>query len=136
MKTACSIILLTLLLNTPSRAQEARLVWSDEFEVDGFPDPKKWTYDVGDHGWGNDELEYYSQNDLKNARIENGNLIIEAHADATLPKGYTSAPAVKLPGNMAILKSKPNYLKVAAHGQRSGCYQKRIYMEDGQKTGK
>ncbi|MDR7129430.1 hypothetical protein J2X69_001767 [Algoriphagus sp. 4150] len=31
---------------------------------------KNWTYDVGDHGWGNEELEYYSQNDLKNARIE------------------------------------------------------------------
>lgn len=40
---------------------------------------------------GNAELEYYSQSDLKNARIVNGHLIIEAHADPSQPKGYTSA---------------------------------------------
>ncbi|WP_092896567.1 glycoside hydrolase family 16 protein [Algoriphagus aquimarinus] len=91
MKTFLAIPLLIFCLNLCSKAQEARLVWSDEFKIDGLPDPEKWTYDVGDHGWGNDELEYYSQNDLKNARIENGKLIIEAHADASHPKGYTSA---------------------------------------------
>ncbi|WP_339702134.1 glycoside hydrolase family 16 protein [Algoriphagus aquimarinus] len=91
MKTILTLSLLIFCLNPCSKAQEARLVWSDEFSIDGLPDPEKWTYDVGDHGWGNDELEYYSQNDLKNARIENGRLIIEAHADISHPKGYTSA---------------------------------------------
>ncbi|WP_192348418.1 family 16 glycosylhydrolase [Algoriphagus sp. Y33] len=91
MKTILSLALLTLCLNLYSKAQEARLIWSDEFSETGLPNPKKWTYDVGDHGWGNEELEYYSQNDLKNARIENGLLIIEAHADSSYPKGYTSA---------------------------------------------
>lgn len=71
-----------------------KLIWSDEFDRDGLPDPKSWSYDVGDHGWGNKELQYYSKNDLKNARTENGILIIEAHADSSHPKGYTSARLV------------------------------------------
>jgi beta-glucanase (GH16 family) len=90
MKTLFTLSLLAFILNTPLRAQVARLIWSDEFSKDGLPDPEKWSYDVGDHGWGNAELEYYSQSDLKNARIVNGQLIIEAHADPSQPKGYTS----------------------------------------------
>lgn len=73
---------------------KAKLIWSDEFKKEGLPDPKKWDYDVGDHGWGNEELEYYSKSDPKNARIEKGVLIIEAHADPNHPKGYTSARLV------------------------------------------
>ncbi|WP_339866407.1 glycoside hydrolase family 16 protein [uncultured Algoriphagus sp.] len=91
MKILLTLSLVIFILNTPLIAQEARLIWSDEFSTEGLPDPDKWTYDVGDHGWGNDELEYYSQSDLKNARIVNGELIIEAHADPSHPKGYTSA---------------------------------------------
>ncbi len=38
------------------------LVWADEFEKDGLPDTTKWHYDIGtgDNGWGNNELEYYT----------------------------------------------------------------------------
>lgn len=71
-----------------------KLIWSDEFSTDGLPDSKHWSYDVGDHGWGNKELQYYSKDELKNARVENGILIIEAHADSAYPKGYTSARLV------------------------------------------
>ena len=39
------------------RDGEWHLVWADEFERDGQPDPKNWSYDVGGHGWGNQELE-------------------------------------------------------------------------------
>ncbi|MFN3940980.1 MAG: family 16 glycosylhydrolase, partial [Chitinophagales bacterium] len=41
-------------------------------------DENKWTYDVGNWGWGNNELQYYTVKRKENARIENGNLIIEA----------------------------------------------------------
>lgn len=58
---------------------EWTLAWSDEFDGEGLPDNNKWTYDIGDWGWGNNELQYYTANRLKNARQENGNLIIEAH---------------------------------------------------------
>ncbi|NVJ87564.1 MAG: glycoside hydrolase family 16 protein [Algoriphagus sp.] len=71
-----------------------KLLWSDEFDSSGLPDSTKWTYDVGDHGWGNQELQFYTEKELRNARVENGYLIIEAHADAEYPKGYTSARLV------------------------------------------
>ena len=73
------------------------LVWSDEFkgENGSLPDPAKWTYDLGGSGWGNRELEYYT-NRLENARIEHGKLVITARAESfTGPDGkafrYTSA---------------------------------------------
>jgi beta-glucanase (GH16 family) len=73
------------------------LAWSDEFSGpdSSLPDPKKWTYDLGGNGWGNHELEYYT-NRLENARIEKGNLVITAReenysgADG-VTRGYTSA---------------------------------------------
>ncbi|MCA1761786.1 MAG: family 16 glycosylhydrolase [Flavobacteriales bacterium] len=69
---------------------EWELVWSDEFEEGETPDTTKWTYDFGNWGWGNQELQYYTVNRSKNARIENGNLIIEAHKD-DMNQPWTSA---------------------------------------------
>lgn len=57
------------------------LVWSDEFDGNGVPDTSKWTYDVGNWGWGNFELQYYTVKRPENARLEDGNLIIEAKKD-------------------------------------------------------
>src|SRR5216684_7727769 len=53
------------------------LVWSDEFngKNGSLPDASKWTYDIGGSGWGNHELEYYT-NRRENARIEDGKLVI------------------------------------------------------------
>ena len=71
-----------------------KLVWSDEFNApDGSPpDPKKWTYDigVGGNGWGNNELEYYT-NSPRNVSIHNGDLVITA-----IKERYTG-PDVPLP---------------------------------------
>jgi beta-glucanase (GH16 family) len=72
-------------------SQQAKLLWADEFDRDGLPNAQHWNYDLGDHGWGNNELQFYTKESLKNARVENGNLIIEAHREASLPKGYSSA---------------------------------------------
>jgi beta-glucanase (GH16 family) len=55
-----------------------KLVWSDEFNGEGLPDTVKWLFDVGNWGWGNNELQYYTVGRVENARQENGNLIIEA----------------------------------------------------------
>ncbi len=73
------------------------LVWSDEFKRKNgsLPDASKWRYDIGGNGWGNHELEYYT-NRPENARIEHGKLLITARAEAyTGPDGkefhYTSA---------------------------------------------
>lgn len=71
-----------------------QLVWSDEFDYTGLPDSAKWNYDVGGNGWGNNELEYYTSKRAENARVENGNLVIEARKESWQGMNYTSARLV------------------------------------------
>lgn len=52
-----------------------KLVWSDEFETPGLPDPAKWDYEVG--YIRNKELQYYTKVRKENARVEGGHLVIE-----------------------------------------------------------
>ncbi len=93
------LLLLALFINLAScapppsvRTEDGRkLVWSDEFDGDGLPDSSKWTYDTGGHGWGNRELQFYTENRRQNARRENGILIIEAHREDWENRAYTSA---------------------------------------------
>ena len=56
-----------------------QLVWSDEFDNPGLPDAKKWTYEKG--FLRNKELQYYTKARLENARVEDGNLIIEGRKE-------------------------------------------------------
>jgi len=70
---------------------EPTLVWSDEFDYTGLPDPQKWNYDVGGHGWGNNELQYYTQAREENARVADGVLTIEARKESYRGSNYTSA---------------------------------------------
>jgi len=78
---------------TPADAQPSyenyKLVWSDEFEGSGLPDPNNWGYEKG--YVRNNELQYYTEKRLENARMENGNLIIEARRDNWNGNEYTSA---------------------------------------------
>ena len=71
-----------------------QLVWADEFDIEGTPDPEKWTYDRGDGcpnlcGWGNRELQYY-KDEPGNVRVEKGYLILELHKDSIGNRGFTS----------------------------------------------
>lgn len=66
------------------------LVWSDEFENPGLTDSTKWSYNVGNWGWGNNELQYYTVANKENARVENGNLVIQAHKNKN-GNAWTSA---------------------------------------------
>jgi len=52
-----------------------KLVWSDEFNSAGHPDPAKWGYEEG--YVRHHELQYYTVNRLANARVEDGHLLIE-----------------------------------------------------------
>lgn len=70
------------------------LVWSDEFNNSGLPDDRKWSYDVGGDGWGNNELQYYTAKRTENARIEDTALIIETRKESYSGKNYTSARLV------------------------------------------
>ena len=68
-----------------------KTVWSDEFDRAGLPDPEKWAYEVGGHGWGNRELQFYTADRRENARVEGGKLIIEARREPWEGQPYTSA---------------------------------------------
>lgn len=70
------------------------LVWSDEFNYTGLPDSTKWNYDIGGDGFGNNEAQFYTKKRLENARVENGNLVIEARKEDWENKNYTSARLV------------------------------------------
>ncbi len=66
-------------------------IWSDEFNKNGSPDKNVWSYDVGGDGWGNQELQFYTLERQENARVENGNLVIEIRKEDYQNKEYTSA---------------------------------------------
>ncbi len=71
---------------------ETSPVWADEFSNNGKPDPIKWGYDVGGSGWGNNELQNYTDGD--NANIANGILTITAKKEAKDGNAYTSSRMV------------------------------------------
>jgi len=58
-------------------AEESQPVWSDEFDHPGKPDSAKWGYDLGGHGWGNNELQNYTDSGA-NSYVEDGKLFINA----------------------------------------------------------
>ena len=72
------------------KGSEWAVVWSDEFNDTGLPDTSKWIYDIGNWGWGNFELQYYTEARPENTRIEDGNLIIEARKN-DMENPWTSA---------------------------------------------
>lgn len=71
----------------------SKTVWADEFDYEGSPDPAKWSYDTGGNGWGNNELQNYT-NTVKNASVKNGLLTITAIKEILGSNQYTSARLV------------------------------------------
>jgi beta-glucanase (GH16 family) len=74
-----------------------QLVWSDEFNGpnDSHVDTSKWVVETGGEGWGNEELEYYTDR-AQNSFIKDGNLVIRALAEKYIgpdkvTRNYTSA---------------------------------------------
>ena len=68
------------------------LVWEDEFEgaAGQPPDPQRWTFDVGGHGWGNAQLEYNTDR-AENVSLDgSGNLAIVARRESYQGNSYTS----------------------------------------------
>jgi beta-glucanase (GH16 family) len=97
MKTNNStIILLCIIFLLPCNKMQAqakskyKLIWSDEFNYTGRPDSSKWGYDIGGDGWGNQELEYYT-NRLQNAKVKKGILKITLKKETYNGSAYTSA---------------------------------------------
>ncbi len=67
----------------------ASLIWAEEFNTAGAPDAAKWGYDIGAGGWGNAELQYYT-NRSDNVIVSNGTLKIIAKKENFSGSAYTS----------------------------------------------
>ena len=68
-----------------------KLSWSEEFNYTGLPDTTIWNYSVGGKGYGNNELQYYTEADTNNAVVKNGKLFITALKQSKEKNNYTSA---------------------------------------------
>ena len=66
------------------RMKEYELVWHDEFDYEGAPDPMKWNYDLGNHQWANRELQAYTDRP-GNVFVRDGRLTIRALKEKGLP---------------------------------------------------
>ena len=69
-----------------------KLVWSDEFDRPGQPDPAKWGYEKG--LVRNNEKQYYTDNRRENARVEDGKLVIEARKEPMKGGEFTAASLI------------------------------------------
>lgn len=109
---------LLLLLNFSAIAQRnktsRKLVWSDEFNNAGLPDPSKWGYEEGmPRGV---QRQYYTKNRAENAKVENGYLVItaqkekytnpkfkkEALKSSVYPEAYRTKSADSIPANIRL----------------------------------
>ena len=79
-----------------SNDEDWKLVWCDEFNYNGLPDSKKWSYDTKGNstGWGNNEAQFYTNGQLKNSVVKDGFLYINAIKEDCEGKKYTSARLV------------------------------------------
>ncbi len=100
-----------------------RLTWSDEFNAPNgsAPDPAKWSLEVGGNGFGNNELEYYT-NRRDNSHIENGNLVLTEKKEF-----FTGADGVKRDYTSARLQTKDHFQ------QQYGRFEARIKLPAGGK---
>jgi beta-glucanase (GH16 family) len=104
------------------KASESKwaLTWSDEFNgPDGAPDGKKWTIVTGGHGFGNNELEYYTDR-VQNMKQENGKLVITA-----ISESFTGPDKVTRQYTSARTKTAGNF------SQKYGRFEARIKLPEG-----
>lgn len=87
------VFILVIISCTPASSQSWKMVWNEEFNYSGLPDSTKWSYDTRGNatGWGNNELQYYTEKEKDNAWVENGILTIKAIKREIAGKKYTSA---------------------------------------------
>lgn len=96
--TLVLVLLFTIVSCTPETGQKVDqhnwiLTWSDEFDgaAGVLPDATKWTFDIGNGGWGNQELQYYT-NRPENVSLDGtGNLVITAKSESFGGSSFTSA---------------------------------------------
>jgi beta-glucanase (GH16 family) len=98
------------------------VVWSDEFSgANGsLPDASKWVMETGGGGWGNNELETYT-NRTQNAQVQDGNLVITANKET-----YTGTDGIARQYTSARIKTQGLF------DQKNGRFEARIKIPQGQ----
>ena len=93
--TATGVILVSCSGESEDPKRSYELVWEDNFDgaAGTLPNSSKWTYDIGrgDNGWGNSELQYYTNRPENVSMDGNGNLVIKAIKESYQGAAYTSA---------------------------------------------
>jgi beta-glucanase (GH16 family) len=98
------------------------LTWSDDFDGENGskPDQSRWVYDLGGGGWGNQELQTYT-NRADNAALRDGLLVITARAER-----FTGSDGIARDYTSARLKTKDRFQ------QTYGKFEARIQVPRGQ----
>ncbi len=103
------------------------LIWSDEFNGpdNSAVDAGKWVHDVGGNGWGNQELEYYTDG-TQNAVVIGGNLVI------TATTAGAASHTCSYPSNGACKYTSARLLTKGKFSQKYGRFEARIQIPEGQ----
>lgn len=101
-KSTIAFIIIAILISiTAINPIYASVVWSEEFDGTAI-DKSKWTYDTGNSGFGNGELQYYTARP-ENAYIEDGKLVIQALRENYKGSGNSfSSARLKTQGRFAF----------------------------------
>jgi len=120
--TAMVVCAYLLSSNTPASANYI-LHWSDEFDgpKGSAPDSTKWNYDLGGSGFGNHELECYTDRRENSYLDGNGNLVMKA-----IKESFTGADGIKKDYTSARLLTKGKF------SHTFGRWEARIKMPTGQ----
>ena len=99
-RTSSSNTSLTLIQQTSSTGEAMfvpegyKLFWSDEFDGPSL-NTDNWTCETGGHGWGNAELQYYTDRP-ENVDVRDGKLVITARKENYQGSKATSARLITL----------------------------------------
>lgn len=91
-----------------------KLLWEDQFDQDGKPNPEIWTIETGGHGFGNGEQQFYTNRE-KNIFIKDGILNIVAHKEKYEHLNYTSAK-ITTEGKKSIKNGRVEVVAKVPHG--------------------
>lgn len=113
-------IAVILIATLPAAAGDWKLVWSDEFDHPGLPDPAKWAYETG--FVRNNEQQLYVRDRSENARVEGGLLIIEGRKEHL--KNPAFDPAAKSGGRGGRARESAEYTSASltTRGKASWTY--------------
>ena len=93
-----------------------KLIFSDEFDYEGKPDPTKWVHDTGGN-WHNNEIQYYTDA-LENSFVKDGKLHIVSKKEKMGNRDYTSARLTTY-GKFSFTHGKVEVSAKLPHGKGS-----------------